>query len=379
MTYIICHNIRHSEGSMLIHAAAHNNEEFAKKILHLCGKMEPQSKNGLMSKYTQSTSIVVAAVASHRDERMVRLLLQAGLDSTTENAVGIPLAMAIIWKHENIAILLSQDFQAGYKLKGTHISILHLAAVHGLVNLVQDLIGREHKKPENDVDILHRSNVLYQLLHRNVTRASSVVNNNHGATDDVYEITKILLRHKANPDLPISNGVSFNSTRKIADRHTDPRFRTLLSEFPLPVGSDNTSIRPMLNFPHLRRDQIGTFPGIPSNGEYRRMRENNCLDVWIPKPNGWLRKDEAFAPLLEWTYYDCAPVPWYWKTSWESVVLTGDFYRYHETNNEARLLGASDLAVVLKSEAERVKKNSDVFENPASFSSLKQASINRLL
>jgi hypothetical protein len=134
------------------------------------------------------------------------------------------LAHAIRSGHGNIALQLSQDIN---EVEGFHIwktTALQWACQYRLFRLIRYLLsGPGHLMKEQTVK--DRTFALCYMLGKSRTKYDWVFvkRNVH---EDVYQITWILLQHKANPDLLIT--CMGATVRKQAATHPCPRTRGLL-------------------------------------------------------------------------------------------------------------------------------------------------------
>ncbi|KAF2809927.1 ankyrin, partial [Mytilinidion resinicola] len=198
MDYIVRHNVRHGGSSLLNYAARGNLKRMARIILHLGGDVNTQ--RGLRPGFMDKRPTPLATAASHGHKRMVRMLLETGVSHFVDG-MRIPLAVAISNRHEDVALILSQEFDSGdlflTKARGT---VLQMACRMKLVNLVRYYLehGPRCRGSVNVRSVHDRSTALFQLLQKDASKSDIIKRELHA---DVYEIVLMLLRHGANPDL----------------------------------------------------------------------------------------------------------------------------------------------------------------------------------
>ncbi|KAF2187346.1 hypothetical protein K469DRAFT_570256, partial [Zopfia rhizophila CBS 207.26] len=198
MDYIFRHNVRYGGSSLLNYAAKRNLKGMARMILHLGGDVNTQCgfPLGVMDK--RPTPLATAAFHGH--ERMVRMLLETGASHFVDG-MRIPLAVAIFKRHENVALILSQELDSGdVPLKKTKGTVLQMACGAKLVNLVRYYLERESRCGGRvNIHSLHdRSTALYQILQKDASKEDFLKRELH---EDVYQIVLMLLQHGANPDI----------------------------------------------------------------------------------------------------------------------------------------------------------------------------------
>jgi hypothetical protein len=226
MDSILRHNVRYNGSSLLNYAAMRNLKRMARTILHLGGDVNTQRgfQSGLMSR--RPTPLATAAFHGH--ERIVRILLETGASHFVDG-MRVPLAAAICKRHENVALILSQDLDPGdMLLKKKRGTVLQFACEAKLVNLVRYYLNRGSRRGGRvNLHSLHdRSAALYQILRKDVSKDEFLKRELH---EDVYQIVLMLLQHGADPDIRIKIPFSPPVTaRAIASAHPDPRLRNLL-------------------------------------------------------------------------------------------------------------------------------------------------------
>ncbi|KAF2471121.1 uncharacterized protein BDR25DRAFT_355027 [Lindgomyces ingoldianus] len=332
MGYIFRYNVRYGGSSLLNYAAKRNLNRMARMILHLGGDVNTQCGLRLGVMNERSTPLATAAFYGH--EKMVKMLLESGASHFVDG-MRIPLAVAIFKRHENVALILSQEVDSGdVPLGKTRGTVLQIACGAKLVNLVQYYLERGSQSGVRvNVHSLHnRSTALYHVLREDSRKDIFIKRELH---EDVYQIVLMLLQHGANPDIrpeiPFSHPVT---ARAIASRHPDPRVRNLLlkatpvtasQEDPLLIG------RPWISF----EDEALTFHKLQSEAS----------------PSG----DSRYAKL--WDFLESS-------NSETLALMDEDGTEYRGTNFEDCTLNSSDIADLVEGGMQGLKKKSEPTEPP---------------
>jgi hypothetical protein len=186
---------------------------------------------------------------------MVKLLLAAGASQFVEKEatrdlwsngascgdggwMRTPLMLAIERRHEDVALLLSEDVDPFEVIKRptgwTPRTALQLACIIKLPNLVRYYIERSSECDKAKAEIEHDLGIaLYLMICEDSTKRWPVEQELH---EDVYQITLILLQHGANLDAHRGDRGAVDwdndTLRDLASRHPDPRVQALLMRPP---------------------------------------------------------------------------------------------------------------------------------------------------
>ncbi|KAF2260424.1 hypothetical protein CC78DRAFT_523334, partial [Lojkania enalia] len=142
MDYVLRYDVQRHGSSLLFFAAKRNHVAMARRILDRGGNLNALSKFAYNSKYYQFTPLAKASLHGH--ERMVRMLLRNGA-SRSVDGMRLPLAAAIWKKHENVALILSEELDSVHTplLSGSDTAALQMASEAKLVNLVRCYLENE--------------------------------------------------------------------------------------------------------------------------------------------------------------------------------------------------------------------------------------------
>lgn len=218
MRYIVRHNVVHSGSSLLNYAAKRNLVGFARKIISLGGEVNTQRGSQTTTTGTRLTPLATAAL--NGSIRMIELLLEFGASHFVDG-LRLPLALAIVKKHESVALMLSRDLDSSNTLltRSTTQTPLQMACAAQLVSLVRYYL--EHKPCSSQ----NYDSALFGVIHKDASGTQSV---RRKLYDEVFQIVLMLLEHGASPDIVVRTEISVIVTaRDIALRHPDPRVRNI--------------------------------------------------------------------------------------------------------------------------------------------------------
>ena len=206
-------------------------------MLQLGGDVNTQREPGPGRMNKRTTPLVTAAFHGH--QRIVALLLEAGASHFVDGR-RIPLAVAISRRHENLALILSQELGSGdMLLQNTRSEVLQMACTAKLVNLVRYYLERDWGCGGR-VDVQDHSIALYRVLQKDASKDDFL---KRGLHEEAYQIVLMLLKHGANPDSRIGTKYSQPvAVRTIASRHPDPRVRNLLPKAMPAMGFKESSL-----------------------------------------------------------------------------------------------------------------------------------------
>ncbi|KAF2488411.1 hypothetical protein BU16DRAFT_422296, partial [Lophium mytilinum] len=200
MHYIVRHDVRHGGSSLLNYAAKKNLGGMARNILHIGGDVNTQRGCRVGFAKRQPTPLVTAA--SHGHKKMVRILLKTGASHFVDG-MRVPLAVAISNRHENVALILSQELDFGDMfLTKTGQMVFQMGCEMKLVNLVCHYLERgSHCAESVNAPRLHpRSTALYRTLLKDASKDILLKRELHA---NAYQIVLMLLQHGASPDIRI--------------------------------------------------------------------------------------------------------------------------------------------------------------------------------
>jgi hypothetical protein len=163
----------------------------------------------------------LATAAFYGRIRMVAMLLKAGASHFVDG-MRIPLAVAIVKRHKNVALTLSLGLDSGVVLlEKSGETLLQMACAAELVDLVQHCL-------QKGLQLRNLNTALYRTIKRDASDDTFI---KRGLHEDAYQIVLLLLKYGADPDVPVQTRLSHTVTaRAVASRHPDPRLRNLLSK-----------------------------------------------------------------------------------------------------------------------------------------------------
>ncbi|KAF2653001.1 hypothetical protein K491DRAFT_695151 [Lophiostoma macrostomum CBS 122681] len=332
MDCIFRYDVRYSMSSLLIYAAKRNLKNMAQKILHLGGDVNTQV--GVGTRFLGNRLTPLATAAYHGHERMVNMFLNSGA-SHFVNILRIPLATAMLNRHETVSLVLSRTLESSdVPLTRERGTVLQMACVAKLVNLVRFHLEKESRRGGRiDVQSLrNRSSALYQILKKDASIDDIIKRQLH---EDTYQIVFMLLEHGADPDVQFGTKSSHPVTaRSVASRHPDPRVRNkLLKASPVTESKECAS--------HIGRPWIAsqneTLKPCQARSEALRSEVSRHTTLW-----DFLSKSGAE------------------MRTFKNEELSG----VRETDDEGYPLNALILAKVPQPELEDVKKKSELKKPP---------------
>ncbi|KAF2729430.1 hypothetical protein EJ04DRAFT_399336, partial [Polyplosphaeria fusca] len=202
MDYIFRKNVQYAGSSLLNYSAKRDLNRVARMILHFRGDVNTQWGYSGSIPYMDKQQTPLANAAANGSGRMVKMLLENGASQFIDG-IRVPLLRAILKRHENVALILSQEVDSSEVLleitRSTRSTALQMACTAGLVNLVQYYLEHGSRGGEcPNVHILHdRSIALCRTIQKDATKDDFVKRELH---EDVYQIVLMLLKHGANPD-----------------------------------------------------------------------------------------------------------------------------------------------------------------------------------
>lgn len=227
MDYIFRYDVRYYSSRMLHYAARRNFQKMTRSIMDIGGDVNTLGGSVLYIFGKRCTPLATAAAHGHMT--MVKILLEGGASHFIDG-IRLPLAAAMLNRHENIAMVLSRDLDSGDIIgEGVNATVLQMACTEKLVNLVRYYLERDSGfgGVGNEHDLQNRSMALYRVLKKDVKKWGDLIKRE--LHQDVYQIVLMLLKHGANPDEPIKfRSAHHNTASFIAARHPDPRLRNLL-------------------------------------------------------------------------------------------------------------------------------------------------------
>lgn len=330
--YTYRHNVQYGGSSLLNFAAKGNFMGMARMILYLGGDVNTQ--HGFRPSRISKRLTPLANAAFYGHERMVKMLLEAGASHFVEG-IRIPLGVAIYERHENVALILSQDLDAGENpFKKAETTVLQMACMAKLVNLVQYYLERASRCGGLvDADSLHdRSISLYHVLQKDARKGYFVKRALH---EDVYQIVLRLLQHGANPNSRIGDGLTLPATARTFSRfHPDPRVRALLS----------------WAIPTTEPEESALLIGRPW-----MVPPKNKAILYEPQSEASSSENSRYALLGDFLELPNSETP---------TMMDEDEIEYRGTNYEDCRLNASDIADLVESGMQGLKIKSEPMEPP---------------
>ena len=225
--YISRHNVRYNRSSLLNYAAKRNLKAMTQRVLQVGGDIETRLTIPWTANDKHLTPLATAARHGHLE--IVKILLEAGA-SQFINGLRAPLLVAILARHESVALLLSQQLCASVKPLGKSAdTVLQMASEVKLPRLVKHYLdNRDAQLRRLDGKHVHNlSNALVRVLLVDFSDEDLF---KRKLDDDAYQIVFMLLQQGASPDIRIqTQSLPVITARVIASRHPDPRVRNLVS------------------------------------------------------------------------------------------------------------------------------------------------------
>ncbi|KAL5440454.1 hypothetical protein PMIN06_009653 [Paraphaeosphaeria minitans] len=267
MRYIIRHNVVNGGSSLMNYAAKRNLVGMARKMICLGGDVNTQ--HGFSTKVMGKTLTPLATAACYGHQRMVRMLLKFGASHFIDG-VRLPLALAILKRCENVALILSQELDSSDTsfTSSTRQTLLQMACAAQLVILARYYL---ENIPYNshDCDI-----ALFRIIQKDASKTEFIQRQLH---EEVFQIVLMLVRHGASPDVCVRTGGSVVTTRGIASRHPDPRIRNIflkLTNFEKPKASASHIGRPWMS------SENKVFELQKSAAEVYALQESRYATLW---------------------------------------------------------------------------------------------------
>ncbi|OAG06157.1 uncharacterized protein CC84DRAFT_1245240, partial [Paraphaeosphaeria sporulosa] len=190
MRYIVRHDVVSSGSSLLNFAAKRNLVGMARRIIRLGGDVNTRIEFSTRLVGKQLTPLATAA--RHGHQRIVKMLLEFGASHFVDGK-RLPLALAILSRHENVAMILSQELDSSEAsfTSSTRQTLLQMACAAQLVSLVRYYL--EHIPcSSHDCDV-----ALLRIIQKDARKIGIIKRQLY---EDVFQIVLMLLRHGANPD-----------------------------------------------------------------------------------------------------------------------------------------------------------------------------------
>jgi ankyrin repeat protein len=274
--YIFRHNVRHNRSSLLNFAAERNLKVMTRRILRVGGDLETRLLFPWTAGDKRLTPLTTAALHGHLE--LVRILLEAGASHFIDGS-RIPLIVAILSKHEPVALLLSQQLHASVApLRKSPDTVLQMASEAKLPRLVKHYLNDKGSQSPRQLDNKHVHNLSNALVRILLVDFSYEDLLKRKIDNNAYRIVLTLLQQGASPDIRIQIESSpVVTARVIASGHPDPRIRNLLSVNMSATTSVN--IRPLVGRLWMSSQGDKAFTSFASQSHVRLSAESPSADM----------------------------------------------------------------------------------------------------
>jgi ankyrin repeat protein len=338
MNYIVSHNARHGGSSLLNYAAKQNLEGMARKILFIGGNVDTEYGSAgavpnSQRRFTTSRLTPLAIAAQYGNKSLVRLFLEAGACQVI-GGVRVPLGLALAARHESVAMMLSRGLYSDYQFEEKGQTVLQLACEARFVKLARYFFERGPGSHTDDQCASDCSITLFRLLEATACKGDFI---RRQLLEDVFQITMMLLKHDADPDMCMEQGRCRPSitTRNLASRHPDPRIRNLLSRAkPAPTITQKGSTPP-LERSILDSSEDETYEFL--EGQYPASSQYAVLWDFLDKPN-----------------------------TNSSILQDHEKAKYYGNEGDDRKLKSSELKALIQADLRTRMKKTEIFTDPFS-------------